>query len=150
MANGGFCNMSHASIASTHSDATDAYGHRHEVQFYESDAFLSRVVARYFANGFRNGNAMVLIARPETRAAFRQQLRNQGFNVEEASSSGQFQEFDARETLGKFMDPELPNAERFGAVLGPVIDECRKRRDDLPVLAYGEMVDILWRDGKHE
>ncbi|HEY2380050.1 MAG TPA: PAS domain S-box protein [Terriglobia bacterium] len=124
--------------------------HQHAVQFYESDNYLSAEVARYLAHGFRNGNAMVVIALPEHRTAFKKHLDSQGFDVDATIRSGQFKEFDAHETLRAFMDSELPNRERFRTVIGQVIDECRNRYQPAPVLAYGEMVDILWRDGKHE
>jgi hypothetical protein len=93
---------------------------------------------------------MVVIARPEHRTAFRTELKSQGFDVDAAISRGQFNEYDAEETLNKFMDGQLPNRERFSLVIGQVIDECRKGHEDLPVLAYGEMVDILWRNDKCE
>jgi uroporphyrinogen-III synthase len=117
--------MGHASIFSTEPTARAVSEHRHEVQFYESNAFLSSVVARYLAEGFRNGNSMVVIARPEHRAAFRTELAKQGFDVNAAISRGQFNEYDAEETLNKFIDGEVPNRERFTSVIGQVIDECR-------------------------
>jgi len=124
--------------------------HDHVVQFYESNAYLTGEVARYLAHGFKDGNAMVVIARPEHRAAFKHKLRSQGFDVDLALSCGQLKEFDARETLEKFMDEELPNRDRFTSTIGEVIDDSRSGREHLPVLAYGEIVDILWRDDKCE
>jgi len=141
--------MSHASMFSER-DAMHSPKHRHEVQFYQSNAFLSEAVARYLAEGFQNGNAMVVIARAEHREAFRGKLTRQGFDVDVAMRSGQFRECDAEETLKQFMEGELPNRERFDLVVGQVIEESRKSFENSPVLAYGEMVDILWQNGRRE
>src|ERR1051326_2956914 len=118
--------MSRASIFSE-DDPKHSPEHRHEVQFYESHAFLNSAVARYLAGGFRHGNAMVVIARPEHCAAFRHELERQGLDVQGAIRSGQFREFDAEELLSRFMDTEIPNRDRFHSVIGNVIDESRKR-----------------------
>ena len=48
-------------------------------------------------------------------------------------------------SLNCFMVDELPNAGRFEDTMNPIIDRAagsRKRR----VRAYGEMVDVLWRN----
>jgi PAS domain S-box-containing protein len=124
--------------------------HEHAVQFYESDEYLIKKVAGYLADGFRNGNAMVVIATPEHREGVKQALEGEGFHVHAALRNGQLKEFDARTTLLSFMDGDQPDPERFRTAIGPVIESCRQRHEDLPVLAYGEMVDVLWREGKGE
>jgi PAS domain S-box-containing protein len=125
-------------------------GHRHAVQFYESAGYLSTVVSDYLSPGFKNGNAMVLIARAATRKAILQRLQDSGFDVDSISKTGQLQELDAQETLQTFMDSDQPNPVRFKTVIGNVLDQCRPRSGKLPILAYGEMVDILWNEGRCE
>jgi PAS domain S-box-containing protein len=123
-------------------------GHHHSVQFYRSEAYLCRQVCAFLAPGLRNGNALVVIARPEHSEAFTEQLKADGFDVDRAKASKQFMDFDAEETLATFMNGELPDAERFLRVIGQILDQSRVGRENLHVLAYGEMVDILWREGK--
>jgi signal transduction histidine kinase len=54
---------------------------------------------------------------------------------------------DARETLGAFMTGDMPDAQRFRAVIGGALDRARRGMGDVSVQAYGEMVDLLWSEG---
>ena len=57
-------------------------------------------------------------------------------------------QFDAEQTLGKFTQEGTPNWQRFHALVGGAIAEMRLQYPN--VRAYGEMVDLLWRDGNPE
>jgi PAS domain S-box-containing protein len=122
----------------------------HAVQFYESETYLATAVAAFLADGFRDGNAMVVVATPEHHEAFAAYLEEQGFDVSAAVASKQYNYFDALQMLESFMDGAIPNAGRFNESIGTIIENCRGGRDCLPVLAFGEMTDILWRDGRHD
>jgi len=111
---------------------------------------LSKVVAEYLALGFKNGNAMVLIARPGNRKSILQCLQRSGFDVDVPAKTGQLNVFDAQETLLSFMEAGQPNPARFKAVIGKILDQGRASSDNLPILAYGEMVDVLWSEGHLE
>ena len=124
--------------------------HERTVHFYESMEDLRTAVTRYLAEGFRNGSGMVVIATPEHRKEFFQCLQAEGLDLGAAVRSGQFKELDAREALQEFMDSDQPNPERFASVIGNAIENCRTGRESAPVLVYGEMVDVLWREGKCE
>jgi MEDS: MEthanogen/methylotroph, DcmR Sensory domain len=54
---------------------------------------------------------------------------------------------DAEETLAAFMDGERPSPERFERVVGGLVDEIAARFPNETTRAFGEMVDILLRDG---
>lgn len=123
-------------------------GPEHRVQFYENEEFLASSVADFLAAGLTTGQSLVVIATEPHRAAFAQRLEAEGFDVTSASSSGQLTLLDARETLRTFMDGALPDAARFKAILGGVLNAARARDGAPPVLRlYGEMVDLLWKDG---
>jgi PAS domain S-box-containing protein len=124
--------------------------HNHSVQFYESETYLYAAVSQFLSAGLRAGNPIVVIATPEHRNAFQEQLQLEGLNLHGALQSGQFINLDARETLGTFMDQEFPNRDRFLETVGGVIEKARAERQDRTLLAYGEMVDVLWREGKRE
>jgi signal transduction histidine kinase len=64
-------------------------------------------------------------------------------DVKAATLRGQIQLLDAAETLAAFMVDGEPDWGKFKAVIGPVMERANRR----PVRAYGEMVDLLWRDG---
>jgi signal transduction histidine kinase len=54
---------------------------------------------------------------------------------------------DARETLARFMVDGLPDAALFDEVVGGLVARARTHGCHAPLRAYGEMVDMLWRDG---
>src|SRR5262249_16730212 len=72
-----------------------------------------------------------------------------GCDVRQALEAGQLQQLDARTTLAGFMNGDAPDRDRFFEQVGTIIRKSLSSRDD-SVVAYGEMVDLLWRDGKWE
>jgi hypothetical protein len=123
-------------------------GHFHAVRFYEDAASLARMVAGFLAEGFIAGQPGIVIATPEHRHAVTRQLLIMGFNLDELKSQRQLLVLDANETLATFMVDGMPSARRFQEVMLPVIDAACSDRTDCVVRAYGEMVDLLWKDGK--
>jgi signal transduction histidine kinase len=119
----------------------------HRVQFYESESFLASTVADFLAAGLTVGQSLVVIATEPHRDAFTQQLTREGFDVGGAARSGQLMLLDARETLATFMAGAEPDAERFQTTIGAVLETARKRGPHPVLRLYGEMVDLLWRDG---
>jgi hypothetical protein len=57
---------------------------------------------------------------------------------------------DARETLASFVERGVPNKELFLATVGSVFERLINKRSYLVVRGYGEMVDLLWKDGNAE
>jgi len=116
-------------------------GHEHMVQVYEDPAFLEEAVTAYVAAGLRQGDAVLIIARPESRRRFARALQAQGL-----SSSGAVRMLDADETLDEFMVDGMPEWTAFHRACGGAIAELRLQHP--AVRAYGEMVDILWQRGQ--
>ena len=112
--------------------------HDHFVQLYQETGALAGAVSEYVAEGLRRGEAAVIIATPEHRAAF---LRNIG-----PVRDGQLEVLDASDTLTKFMANGMPQWKPFHEVVGGLIAELRLRYPT--VRAYGEMVDVLWQRGE--
>jgi hypothetical protein len=54
---------------------------------------------------------------------------------------------DAREVLATFMEDGQPDAERFNHSVPAAIARVVRGLDKRTVRAYGEMVDLLWKDG---
>ena len=71
-----------------------------------------------------------------------------GYDVPELKRSGQYAPFDAAETLGLFMHDGQPEALRFKALVGELIEAATER--SAGVRAFGEMVAILWDEGNRE
>jgi PAS domain S-box-containing protein len=120
-------------------------GHNHAVQFYESDDFLRDTVADFVGNGLVAGEPVIVIATEQHRRAFADALAGRGLDVAEAEASGDLVLLDARETLATFMSGTMPDAQRFRESVGGVIGRTARGRQQCR--AYGEMVDLLWRDG---
>jgi DcmR-like sensory protein len=122
----------------------------HDVQFYRTDAHLTRSVADFLADGVRGGQPLIVIATPEHRKAFALELHARGLDVEELLSGREAIWLDARETLSTFMESAHPNRDLFFATVGSVFEQVLRKRHYLVVRGFGEMVDLLARDGNLE
>jgi hypothetical protein len=115
---------------------------RHGVQFYENDTVLCETVGSYVGSGLGAGEKVIVIATEAHRQEIAARLAGNGIDVERVCSSGRLTLLDARATLAKFMGGVMPDANAFREVMGGLLE-----RGDTPLRAYGEMVDLLWRDG---
>jgi hypothetical protein len=118
----------------------------HFVQFYEDDKFLVQAVAAYVAQGFVQDHSAVLILTAAHRAAVEAKLTAGGANPEEYQRRGLYYAYDAAETLSHFMVDGAPNARRFRATIEPIVEVANQHGS--AVRAFGEMVALLWADGK--
>lgn len=121
--------------------------HDHIVQFYDSDAFLAERVVEFVRGGLRNSEPVVVVATAEHRELICRQLAAERVDVTQESALGHLTLLDARETLATFMVDGMPDWQRFkeqaATILGRFSDAPRIR-------AYGEMVDVLWREGQSQ
>ncbi len=122
----------------------------HFVLFYEDDEFLVDSVARFVASGLTLGDPVVVVATESHRTSLREKLEAESFDVLGAIGSRQLTMLDAEETLSAFMVDGSPDATRFAAAIGRVLDDLLEGRSRTPVRVYGEMVDLLCRDGAPE
>jgi hypothetical protein len=122
----------------------------HDVQFYVGDDKLTASVARFILQGVRVGQPMVVIATASHRKAFKDAMRGMGIEPEDLVEGRDMVWLDARDTLSAFMEGPHPNRELFHATVGSVFERLMRDRRYVIVRAYGEMVDLLWQEGKHE
>ena len=124
----------------------------HTVQFYETDEFLISEVSRFIGTALGCGDAGVVIATKQHRDAIAQRLGSFGLDLCVAVAQGRYVALDAAETLATFMVGDDPDPERFSAAIGNVIDRARHGvgRADARVAAFGEMVALLWAEGKRD
>ena len=123
-------------------------GHFHAVRFYEDAQSLSRMVATFVAEGFLEALPAIIIATPEHRDTILEKLTAMSFDLDQLKQQDDLIVLDARDTLDLFMVDGMPNAEKFEAAMLPVIDRACRSRQDCVIRAYGEMVDVLWKDGQ--
>lgn len=123
--------------------------HRHLVQLYDTDeqALVSNV-GLYLAEGLKRGEPALVIAGAEHRTAFVRELERLGADVEPAMRNGRLALIDAAETLADFMVDGQPDWARFEATIGVAIRSVRMKTNQRMVRAYGEMVGILWSEGR--
>jgi len=124
--------------------------HSHSVQFYENDHFLAAAVADFLAEGLQSGATVVVIATAAHRTAFQYRLKAKGIDPDAATRQNKLVWMDAGETMAGFMAGRLPDAKRFRDTVGLVIQGCVSAAGTSSVRAYGEMVDVLWKDGNIE
>jgi signal transduction histidine kinase len=119
--------------------------HSHAVQLYDSDTYLLETVTHFLAAGLKAREHLLVIATAEHREAFKRQLP--AAELAEAVSAGRVLLLDARETLARFMIADLPDATLFHDLLSGALGELCATGAPRRVRAYGEMVDVLWREG---
>jgi PAS domain S-box-containing protein len=116
----------------------------HAVQFYDTEEFLFEAVAAFLGEGLRSGHPTIVIATDEHRQGFFKALQQKGLESHRVIFA------DARETLAKFMVGDVPDADAFRLHVGGLIQKSANGGGPSAIRAYGEMVDLLWRDAKPE
>ena len=128
-------------------------GHQHRVQFYSADKFLIEELSHYVSHALHAGDAAVVVATKKHREGFLQRLTADGLDVRTPIEQGRLITLDAAKTLSTFMVEGWPDQQLFTDVIGGVIDKAAvtTNRGTNPRLAiYGEMVALLWDQGKAE
>jgi hypothetical protein len=124
--------------------------HYHAVQFYGDERSLAQTVARFLADGFHAGQPGIVVATPAHTSSVLYELKKMGVNTHELRKSGEMQLFDARKMLSAFMVNGMPDSLLFKSNVGDVIERICAHRRPCPIRAYGEMVDLLWQEGKED
>jgi hypothetical protein len=124
-------------------------GHFHGVQFYNDPDGLCRIVGGFIGEGLDQGALAVVIATPDHTARIESCLQQRGIDVDALKRDGHLVTLDAGDTLQLFMtDDGMPNPGAFRHTLGQILTDIRRGREHCTIRAYGEMVDLLWKDGR--
>jgi PAS domain S-box-containing protein len=121
---------------------------RHTVQVYETDGYLVQRVVAFLAEGLRARERCVTVATRTHRELIQNGLTASGLDVAQVIASGDLVLLDANETLATFMVGGTPDPARFQLSVGAAVG--RATHGGRRVRAFGEMVDLLWRDGHVE
>jgi len=136
--------------ASSYAVPTPAGLTGHDVLFYRTDAFLTRTVVDFLAEGVSTGHPIVVIATEAHRRAFADGLRAKGLDPDQGFGDRLPVWLDARETLDTIMEGSRPNRELFMSIVEEAFERIIDKRNYLVIRCYGEMVDLLWKDGNPE
>src|SRR2546426_1720894 len=120
----------------------------HLVQYYEKEDFLYDRIADFMSDGLRGSAAAILIATRAHRDGVESRFRGKGVDLPQLSATGRYHALDAQQTLSRFMVNGRPDPQRFATTIGPVIRTARG--GDRHVLAFGEMVALLWAEGNRD
>jgi MEDS: MEthanogen/methylotroph, DcmR Sensory domain len=128
-------------------NTTSASGHFHAVRFYDSEKSLCRIVASFLGEGLATGQSALVVGTPGHRRAIVEELRARHFDVVRMHAAGDLVLVDARKLMSEFMVDGVPDAARFMDCATRVLERAARGRKDVAIRAYGEMVDLLWKDG---
>jgi PAS domain S-box-containing protein len=124
----------------------------HSVQFYADDDFLLDGLSRFIGAALLAGDSTLIIATKSHREGLAERLADRGLDLGPAITQGRYLSLDAAETLSQFMVNGRPDQNRFSRVVGKVIKQLGTAAlaDPPRVAAFGEMVALLWAEGKWE
>jgi PAS domain S-box-containing protein len=145
--------MTHTPLVADPADAAEraasplvpGTGH-HFARFYTLDETLVDSVAAYVTKNVAEGAAAIVIASEAHMSALQVRWASLQFDAAAAAARGQLLLLEAAETLSKFMVGGAPDRERFMASVGDVVARVSARYAH--IAAFGEMVTLLWADGK--
>lgn len=121
--------------------------HDHAVQFYRGDASLVEILAHFARQGLPTAQPLVLIATADHRKALLRLLEGEGLTAAAVARRGSVWMLDAHEVLATFMVDGMPDTSRFFNSVGGIVDRAQQASGNAMVRAFGEMVDLLWKQG---
>lgn len=125
-----------------------AVGWDHAVQFYEGDDFLCDAVAEFLLEGLRRGETVMALTTAAHRDGLIERFAAAGVDWDKARRGRRLTWMDARAVLESVMVGREPDADRFDGHVGRLMRSIGGTVERASgVRAYGELVDLLWREG---
>jgi PAS domain S-box-containing protein len=126
--------------------------HIHTVQFYGDDGVLLHELNNYIGSALTGGSSSVIIATAGHIDNLSLKLKGQGIDLAKAAAESRYIALDATDVLSRFMVNGRPKPLRFSEVIGGVIARAAgaSRAENRRVVAFGEMVALLWAEGNVE
>ena len=106
----------------------------------------------YIGTALVGGNSAIIIATPGHIDGLAEKLKRQGIDLAKAQVEGRYVAWDAAEILSTFMVDGLPDRARFSETIGRIMVNAAgaSRDENRRVVAFGEMVALLWAEGQTE
>jgi len=122
----------------------------HTVQFYAEDQSLVAALTRLVSTALGTGGSAIVIATKPHSEALTQALHARGLDTMAPIRQGRFILLDAAETLAKFTVDGWPDSARFCELIGGCVAHAKdaSHGGNSRVVAFGEMVSLLWAEGK--
>ena len=120
----------------------------HIVQVCQNETSQAEAVTHYIKEGLLNDEAVIVFARPALRQAVISKMDGLGLDVQNFKSQGQIKFFDAEFLLSSFLIEGELEEPAFQEFIGLPIQAAQLKFGK--VRAFGEMVDVLWKEGQHD
>ncbi len=124
----------------------------HVVQFYSDDSFLLEELRHVIGTALTGGSSAAILATRSHNDSLAHRLKRDGLDLAKIAAEGRYQAMDATEVLSRFMVEGRPDPARFAEIIGGVIARAAAASHDenRRVVAFGEMVALLWAEGRAE
>ncbi len=116
----------------------------HAVQFYDEETFLFDTVGKFLSAGLSAGDRLIVIATGPHADGFLEHVDPS--DLARARDEQRITVLDARATLSRLMVDDMPDPRRFRDLIAELMGAAPQFPPSR-VRAYGEMVDLLARDG---
>ena len=138
------------SIRATHGHEASA-PRAHSVHFYEDDSAFLDSLTEFIGAALGTGGACIVIATRAHREGLDKRLQAFGMDLEMAAAQNRYIALDVEDTLARFMTEGWPDDDLFKAAIEPELKRAKSGpgKGAAPVVAFGEMVAMLWADGKY-
>jgi len=120
------------------------------VQFYESDGHLLDLLTRFVGTALVSGDVALVIATKPHRDGLAKRLKAHGLDVRVPRQQGRFISLDAEATLARILSGGSVDLRLFTDVVGGLFDKALHDRERRRMVAFGEMVALLWAQGRDD
>jgi hypothetical protein len=118
----------------------------HFVQVYDEDTTLLDKLADFIGTGLKQGHAAVVILTQPHRDGLDSRLEAMELDIPAAKANDCYICVDAEQILHEFMVDGWPDESRFRNAITNILN--RAARNGRKVLAFGEIVAVLWARGE--
>jgi hypothetical protein len=138
--------LDHNSFSERNAFQWDRIKTEHFMQCFEEDESLVEAVGCFLKGSVQRRQAAIIVGTPGHIEGVEQFLDGRGLNPLALQRSGQYIPLDAAETLDRCSLNGRPNRQRFFEVIGGLVSRASNSWGG--VRAFGEMVNLLWLEGK--
>jgi len=118
------------------------------VQFYSNETCLCSTIATFLGEGFVKGQPAIVIATEAHTTAILEALVERFIDAPSARRAGDLVLLDAKSTLAALTVGGNPDETLLDRQVGDLIRQVLGGRTRTSVRVYGEMVDLLWKEGR--
>jgi hypothetical protein len=116
----------------------------HIVYPYTEESQVAEAVCLFASAGLQKGEAVLLVMTEAHSEAILERLKEDGFDVEALTKSGQLTCEEAGTLLSSFMFDGIINEPLFKSRIAGMIERAKTAAGERPVRVFGEMVSLIW------